>query len=216
MARVLIDRQTNMNPAPEETDDDDLLRARGGDGIALGQLMDRHKDYMTTFVQLQLGRRMQSKVEASDVVQEAMLDAIRQFPAFRGTTEIEFTTWLRRILVGKVALTLRQYLGTQSRDIKLEQRLATGIDDSAQPGDVEVLTSLSTASMHAMRREESLLLAKALTKLPELYRAVVIHRSIENLSFREIAELLGKTENSVQKLWVRALTKLRGSLEAGT
>jgi RNA polymerase sigma-70 factor (ECF subfamily) len=195
-------------------DPDRLIQeARGGNEAVLGRLLESYRQYLTLLVRVQIGRRLQGKVDPADLVQETFLDAHRQFSQFRGTTEAEVVAWLRRILAGQFALVLRRYLGTKGRDVKMERELAVQIDQSSQALDRGLLASYSTPSQHAARREQAVLLAEALAQLPEDYREVIILRHVEGLTFGEVAQRMDRSENSVQKLWVRALASLRRSLE---
>jgi len=189
-----------------------LNQARGGNEAALGQLLESYSRYLTLLARLQIGRRLQGKVDPSDVVQETFLEAHRQIENFRGNTEAELIAWLRRILAGQIALTLRRFLGTKGRDMKLERELAAQLDQSSQALDGGLVASYSTPSQHASRREQAVLLAEALDKLSEDYREVIILRHLEGLSFNEVATRMERSEDSVQKLWVRALASLRRTL----
>ena len=193
-----------------------LLRAKGGDESALGRLLESYSNYLTLLARVQIGRRIQGKVDAGDVVQETYLEIHRQFPQFRGTTEAEFTAWLRRILAGQLALTLRRYLGTRGRDVNLERDLGAQLDESSQAMDGGFVAATSTPSQHVSKREQAVLLANALDRLPPDYREVIILRHIEALPFAEVAGRMGRSEDSVQKLWVRALASLRRSMDGGT
>ena len=190
-----------------------IREARGGNEGALGQLLESYSPYLTLLARVQIGRRLQGKVDAGDLVQETVLDAHRQIRQFRGTSEAELVAWLRRILAGQMALVLRRFLGTKGRDVKLERELAAQIDQSSQVLDRGLLATYSTPSQHASRREQAVLLAEALARLPEDYREVIILRHLESLTFGEVAERMNRSENSVQKLWVRALANLRRLLE---
>src|SRR5437016_4813866 len=90
-----------------------LDRARAGDDVATGQLLESYSKYLMLLARVQIGRRLQGKADASDLVQETFLEAHRQMKQFRGTTEGELLAWLRRILAGQTALLLRRYLGTK-------------------------------------------------------------------------------------------------------
>ena len=159
---------------------------------------------------------MQGKVDASDVVQETFLEAHRDFAQFRGGSETAFIGWLRGILVSNLANVVRRYRGTQARDVRLEQQLVVELDRSSQQIDRGLAAPQSSPSQHAARREQAVLLANALDRLPEQYREVIILRHLEGLKFPEVARRMGRTEGSVQKLWARALTELRRSLGGGT
>jgi RNA polymerase sigma-70 factor (ECF subfamily) len=192
-----------------------LDQARAGDETATGQLLESYEGYLTLLARVQIGRRLQGKADAGDLVQETFLEAHRQIRNFRGTTEAELTAWLRRILAGVIALMLRRYLGTKGRDVKLERELQFQLDQSSQAMDAGFVATHSTPSQHASRREQAVLLAESLEKLPADYREVIVLRHIEALSFPEVAARMGRSEDSVQKLWVRSLASLKKSLGGG-
>src|SRR5947209_1725062 len=97
-----------------------LLQAtRAGDAASLGRLLELYRRYLALLARVQIGQRLQGKVDASDLVQETFLDAHRNFARFRGTSEAELTRWLRQILAAKLADLFRRYLGTQGRDVRL-------------------------------------------------------------------------------------------------
>jgi RNA polymerase sigma-70 factor (ECF subfamily) len=194
-----------------------LERARNGDAPARGALLESYGRYLNLLARVQIGRRIQGKVDPDDVVQETFLEAHRQFAGFRGTTEAELLAWLRRILAGQIALTVRRYVGTKGRDVNLERELAVQLDQSSQAiggnaGGGALAGAFSTPSQRASRREHAALLAEALERLSEDYREVIILRHIEQLGFAEVARRMHRSEDSVQKLWVRALASLRGAL----
>jgi RNA polymerase sigma-70 factor (ECF subfamily) len=187
-----------------------LQQARGGDESALGRLFESYSRYLTLLARVQISRRLRGRVEAADIVQETFLDAHRQFSRFRGATEAELVAWLRRILAGQLSLMLRRALGPRERQGVSPRELEVRLDQSSQAMD-RALT-LSTPSQHAVRREQAVLLAEALGKLSHEYREVIILRHLESLTFAQVAQRMNRSEDSVQKLWVRALASLRGKL----
>jgi RNA polymerase sigma-70 factor (ECF subfamily) len=190
-----------------------LQRARGGDEAAIGTLLKGYARYLTLIAQIQIGKRLQAKVDADDVVQDVFLEAHRQFVNFRGTTEGELTAWLRRILAGQIAGVFRRYLGTRGRDAQLERDLQIQLDESSRMLDRGLVGGGNSPSQSVSRREQAVLLAEALDRLPADYRAVIVHRHIEQLSFAEVAQRMERSEDSVQKLWMRALKSLRTEME---
>jgi RNA polymerase sigma-70 factor (ECF subfamily) len=104
---------TRDKPDPEEL----LRQARTGNGAALGQLLELYRSYLALLARLQIGRRLQGKVDAADLVQETFLEAHRSWVQFRGTSEAELIGWLRQILASKLSELIRRYLGTQRRDV---------------------------------------------------------------------------------------------------
>jgi RNA polymerase sigma-70 factor, ECF subfamily len=194
-------------PDPEEL----LGLARAGSGPALGQLLELYGSYLALLARLQIGRRLQGKVDAADLVQDTFLEAHRHFAEFRGTVEAELVCWLRQILAGRLANLVRRY-GTRRRDLRLERELADELDRSSRVLDQSLAAPHSTPSQRAARREQAVLLADALGRLPEDYREVIILHHLEELAFAEVARRMGRTVDSVKNLWARALAQLRRSL----
>ncbi|MHC4731855.1 MAG: sigma factor, partial [Planctomycetota bacterium] len=90
-----------------------LGAARQGDADALGKLLDAHRNYLRLLARLEVGRRLQAKIDASDLVQETFLQANRAFPDFRGASEAEMLQWLRSILASRLSKAVRHYCGAQ-------------------------------------------------------------------------------------------------------
>jgi RNA polymerase sigma-70 factor (ECF subfamily) len=189
-----------------------LQQARAGDAVALGSLLELYRNYLTLLARLQISRRLQSKVDPADLVQETFLKAHRHFGQLRGTSEVELVSWLRQILAGNVANLVRHYFGTQGRDIRLEQELAYELEQSSAAWSVGLVADQSSPSQRAAAREEALVLADALAELPSDYSEVIVLRHLQGLPFAEVAERMSRSVDSVEKLWVRALARLRKSL----
>jgi RNA polymerase sigma-70 factor (ECF subfamily) len=192
-----------------------LSRARAGDDDALGQMLERYRPYLMLLARVQIGRHLQGKADCADVVQETFLEAARHFANFRGETEPELTAWLRQILATSLARLVRHYLGTQARDVRLERALANDLDQSSRDIGQSLVAVQSTPSQRASRGEETVLLAEALQLLSADYREVIVLRHMEGLTFPQIAERMGRSVDSVEKLWVRGLTRLRQTMGAG-
>ncbi len=186
-----------------------LLQARQGADTARGELLENYRVYLDLLARVEIGRRLQTKVDASDVVQETFLEAHRNFAQFRGGSEAEFVAWLRGILAARIANVVRHYVGTQGRDIRREQALEINLDHSSRALDRGLISLHSSPSQQAVRHEQGVFLAQALARLPEDYREVVVLRHLEELSFPEVALRMERSLDSVQKLWVRALARLR-------
>ena len=196
-------------------DPEKMLRlAQAGDGEALGRLLELYRNYLTLLARLQINRRLRAKIDASDLVQETFLKAHGNFGQFRGATEAELAGWLRRILATTLVSVVRHYLGRRRRDVRLERELAAGVEESSQALDAGLAAKQSSPSCQAARREQGVLLADALARLPADYREVLILRHLEGLPFPEVARRMNRTAGSVEKLWIRALARLRRSLGA--
>jgi len=194
-------------PDPEEL----LGLARGGSGPALGQLLELYRNYLALLARLQIGRRLQGKVDAADLVQDTFVEAHRHFREFRGTTEGEIVAWLRQILAGLLGNLVRRYLGTQRRDVRLERKLVDELDRSSRALDQNLAVPQSTPSQWAARREQAVLLVDAMARLPDDYREVIILHDFEGQTFPDVARRMGRTVDSVKNIWARALAQLRRS-----
>jgi len=194
-----------MSASPEEI----IANVRTGADEALGSLLELYRNYLRLLARIEIGRKLQGKLDASDLVQETFLEAHRNFGLFRGNDEPQFVSWLRQILAAKVANLVRHYFGTQGRDVRLEQELAANIDNSSRMLSRELAASMTSPSLQAARREQAVLLADALEKLPLDYKEVIILRHLEGLTFPEVAKRMERSQDSVEKLWLRALARLR-------
>lgn len=201
-----------MPPEPDAL----LAEARAGDATVLGQLLEQYRPYLTLLAQVQIGKRLQGKVDAADLVQDTFLDAHRNFGLFRGSNEGQLVAWLRQILAARLADLLRRYLGTQGRDVRLEREIADALDQSSILIGNVLAAQHPTPSEQVARREQSVLLANALDRLPLDYRTVLILRHFEELTFPQVADRMGRTVDSVEKLWMRGLVALRRLLEEGS
>lgn len=186
-----------------------LKMARQNVPGARGDLLENYRNYLELLARVEIGRLLQTKLDTADVVQETFLEAHRHFDGFRGNTESELVAWLRSIFSAKLSNLVRHYLGTQARDIRRENALEFNLDHSSRMLDRGLFTPEGTPSQQVVQREQGVLLAEALAKLPDNYREVIVLRHLEELTFPEVAQRLERTENSVQKIWVRALAKLR-------
>ncbi|WP_165230290.1 sigma-70 family RNA polymerase sigma factor [Aquisphaera insulae] len=191
-----------------------LASARMGNNPALGELLERYRNYLSLLARVQIGRQLQGKLDVADVVQEAFLAAHRAIGQFRGINEAQLLAWLRQILVAILANQVRKYVGTRRRDVTLERELQDHVDQSSAWLGPNLASPQSSPSAQASRREQAVLLADAMESLPADYREVIILRQLEGLSFPDVARRMGRTEDSVKNLWARALVRLRRSLNA--
>ena len=201
-------------PAAAQPDPETLIQhARGGDGRAVGQLLSIYRQYFKLLARLHIDRRMQPKMDASDIVQELLLQAHRAFPRFRGTTEAEWLAWLRRILAHNAANFVRQYRGTGKRQVNREVPLAGGRDSSRPAGAFDPSDGGETPSQQLIRREKELQMADALARLPADCQEVIVLRNLQRLPFDAVARSMGRSRPAVQMLWMRAIQKLQETMK---
>jgi RNA polymerase sigma-70 factor (ECF subfamily) len=202
---------------PTETSAENLQSllelARQGDDAALQQLFLLYRSYLVTLARPQIHRRLQGKVDASDLAQESLLEAHRCFTQFRGTSTPEFAGWLRSILAHRLARHLRHFFDAQARDAKLEHSLVDELDNASSILDGGLADQGDSPSEIAVARESNLMIADALESLPEDYRQVIFLRHFEGLSFAQVAESMHRSVDSVEKLWMRALARLRRNVK---
>jgi RNA polymerase sigma-70 factor, ECF subfamily len=195
----------NTTSSPNEI----IGQARAGDAEKLGQLLNAYRHYLRLLARLEIGRNLQAKLDASDLVQDTLLEAHRNFPRFQGTTETQFVCWLRQIMAATLANLLRRYLGAQRRDVRLERQLAAQLDESSRILDCGLIDQAGSPSQQASHREQAVFMADALANLPADYQEVIILRHLEGLSFPEVSTRMGRSLDSVEKLWMRGLVRLR-------
>lgn len=189
-----------------------LNQARCGDGQALGKLFEGFRRYLKLLAQLQINGKLQAKIDASDVVQETFLKAHRDLAMFRGTSERELMTWLRRILAANLADHVHRHYGRQRRDVRLERSLQQQLDRSSHALDGGLVLAHATPSEQMAHREQALVLADALEQLPKDYREVLVLHHFKGLTFQEVARRMDRSVDSVKQLWMRALVRLRRTL----
>ncbi|HEY3243005.1 MAG TPA: sigma-70 family RNA polymerase sigma factor [Phycisphaerae bacterium] len=193
-----------------------LAKARQGSRESLGALLESYRSYLRLLLRAQIAEHLQGRGSDSDVVQETVMEAYRDFRQFRGRTEGELLAWLRRILVHNLARFIERNVTTQKRDVRrevsLERRLGRVEDSSAQL--LSALTNgRSSPTAHLRRRERAALLADLLTRLPAHYREVIVLRDLEGLPFEQVAERMQRSAAAARQLYVRALDKLREVVE---
>jgi RNA polymerase sigma-70 factor (ECF subfamily) len=174
---------------------------------------ETYRRYLLVLARVQLARAgpVRNKLEASDIVQETLLQAHVARDQFRGQTPEEFAGWLRRILANKLVDAERRF-GRKKRDAVLEASYRETIDDSADRIVRIPARPQSSPSQHLLRHERELRLIEALDALPEDQRTAVELRYLGELSLTEISAVMERSKPSVAGLLRRGLAALRGEL----
>jgi RNA polymerase sigma-70 factor (ECF subfamily) len=196
----------------EPNEIDDLLnRAANGDGQALNRLFDVYRSRLKKMVRLRLNRRLQGRVDDSDILQDAYLDAARRLPDYLQDPRAPFFLWLRRITGDKLLEVHRTHLGTQMRDVNREISLHRGALPAANSVSLaaQLLGRLTSPSQAAVRAEMRLKLQEALNSLEPLDREVLSLRHFEQLTNIEAAQELGLEPSAASKRYIRALARLQ-------
>lgn len=193
-----------------------LLQARDGNATKIGRLLQLYRNYLTILATAQLDARLRRRMSPSDLVQEAMLGAFRDFSQFCGSTERELLAWLRRILIHCLHHAYERHIRAGRRDLRREvslDALDRSLDRSAARMRQDIVDEQSSPSAPTHERERAVEMADKLAVLRPDYRDVIVLRNLQGLSFEEIAERLHRKPGAVRMLWLRAIEKLRHAYE---
>ena len=192
-----------------------LKRCRQGDPAAREELFSRYRHYLWLLAQAQLGRHLRAKCDPSDLAQQTLLEAHRDFNQFAGNQEAELLGWLRQILAHNLYNETRRFATQQrnaSREVSLDQFRA-GLDHSSMilgrclAGDDE------RPSEAVRQRETAVEVADLVARLPDDYRTVIVLRVFEGMSAEAVATQMNRSAGAVRMLQLRALTALRAEME---
>ncbi len=170
---------------------------------------ERYRSYLLVLARINLRTwgPVAHKVDASDVVQEALLQGHVALSQFRGTTSAEFEAWLRKILGNKLTDAFRHF-GHKKRDAAREQAIHQVLDGSATR-IVELAADQTSPSQYVLRNEGAIRLADALEALPNDQREAVELHHLAGHSVSEVAEQMARTKPAVAGLLRRGLKALR-------
>jgi RNA polymerase sigma-70 factor (ECF subfamily) len=198
-----------------------MAKARAGETDALGELCALYRNYLRMVVRTGLGPKLRERVELSDVVQEALVEVVRQFPQFTGQNEAALVGWLRR-LVGQKLADLARYHNRAKRSAGgpvMPLDAPWGVEGGGDPGQgggrlLDMLAlSQTSPSEAASRRELIILLADALADLPGTEAEVLWLYHADGLSFEAIGERLGLSRKSIRGIWARGLKAVKRSID---
>lgn len=206
-------------PSAEHDGDDDradtldlVERARDGDRDALDRLVARFRPRLEAFIHVRLGSRLRGCVEPSDVFQETWRRATGSIESFRWRGKGSFFRWISTVAENVIRNWARYYLHSTKRNPAADVPLGVpGDDDSSHDGvpGAAIVAPDPTPSESLRRKERLDRLAAALRRLPPAYRQVIVLVRLRGLSRREVARRMGRSEDAISMLLVRALRKLR-------
>ena len=185
--------------------DQEADQCLAGDKLQSGEL-EAFTPYLLAIANEKLRRDVRAKIAPSDVVQEALVEAVKHREDFRGGTTTELKYWLRRIVVNKIVDAHRHFCGSIKRNANREQT----IDG---PAPTWIVSSDSTPSQRIKREEQEQQLVVAIGRLSPDHREVVVLHKFDGLKFTEIAARTGRSAAAVRGLWCRAVQSLRNELE---
>jgi RNA polymerase sigma-70 factor (ECF subfamily) len=188
------------------------MSIRSGQRDAFNELFDRHRQDLRRAVQLRLDRRLQARLDASDIVQEAQMEAYRRLDDYLARRPMPFSLWLRKTAQERIANHRRAHLETARRSLRREEALP---DKSSMLLAAPLLgVAASSPSQRLIKREYQRLVNEAVADLAELDREVLLMRHVEGMSHREIAQVLDLSHDAVRARYGRALVKLQRLLAA--
>jgi RNA polymerase sigma-70 factor (ECF subfamily) len=191
-----------------------IERARAGDAAAVGEIFALHRNRLRRMVEMRLDRRLQGRIDASDVIQEAHLEAAERLPEYLRDPKLPLFLWLRLVVGERMAKLHRTHLGTQKRDAALEVSIFREALPAASSAALaaHLLGKHTSPTQAAVRAERLMRLQEAINSLEPIDREIVSLRHFEELSRGEAAQALGIEESAAAKRYVRAMKRLKDLL----
>jgi len=186
-----------------------LAQARDGDGGAVEDLLERHRPGLRRMVDARIDRRLERRVDASDIVQDVLLEASQRLEDYLRDPRLPFSLWLRQLAQDRVIDMHRRHRLAGRRSLDREQPLQTGDEDSSRELVIQLRDPELTPAAHALREELRDQFLRALGRMDEADREILMMRHFEQLSNSEAAELLGLSEPAAGMRHLRALRRLR-------
>ncbi len=188
-----------------------LRRIRAGEQHALGELFGTHRERLHRMVQLRLDRRLHGRIDPSDVIQEAFLDAARRLAEYAADPAMPPFLWIRFLTAQRLSTLHRIHLGVKGRDAGREVSLHSGPLPSADSRSLAALLlgRLTTPSRAAIRAEVQIQIQDALNAMDPIDREILALRHFEELNNSETATVLGLHKAAASNRYVRALRRLK-------
>jgi RNA polymerase sigma-70 factor (ECF subfamily) len=196
--------------------DEDLRRAAAGDEVSWRRLVEAHHDRLRRVVDLRLDPRLRGRLDPSDVLQEAYLDAARALPEYVRQPPLPFHLWLRGLVCSRLTKLCRRHLGASKRDAGRDVSLFEAAPEAPSAVLAAELVGRDDRPSEAARRAElQARITEALEKLDPLDREALVLRHFEQLTSVEVGQVLGITAAAAGKRYLRALERLRLLLDEG-
>jgi RNA polymerase sigma-70 factor (ECF subfamily) len=205
---------SSIMTAESENPEELLQRVRDGDAQALVALFSRYRDRLKRMVRLRLDRRLQGRVDPSDVLQEAYLDVARRAEEYVRKPSVPVFLWLRLVTGQRLMALHRQHLGAQMRDVGQEVSLYHGATPHATSVSLAelLLGRLTSPTQAAQRAEIQIRLQEVINAMDPIDREVLTLRHFEELSNVETAQVLGIQKSTASNRYLRALKRLKDTL----
>ncbi len=197
-----------VSPANSSTDEL-LSRAAAGDEAAVNELLARHRHRLRQMVAVRMDQRLAGRVDPSDVVQDAMVEACKRLPEYFRDRPIPFYPWLRQLAWNRLVDLYRFHVEGARRAVGREEAIAAELSDASVMALCKRLSGSGTSpSRNILRKELRQRVRAALAELPEHYREVMVMRHLEQLSIEEIAAITSVPEGTVKSRLFRGIDRL--------
>jgi RNA polymerase sigma-70 factor (ECF subfamily) len=190
-----------------------LERSNRGDATARRELLVRHRERLRRMVALRLDRRLNARVDPSDVVQEALADAAQHLDDYLRDRPLPFYPWLRQFAWERLCKLHRHHIHARRRSIIREETDMPLPDESVRQLAHRLLAGGTSPSRRLIRQEQREQVRAALAELAPQDREVVVMRHLEQMETAEVAAALGISEGAVRNRQYRAVMRLRTLLE---
>ena len=191
-----------------------LAAAKGGDDDAVNRLLEKHRAAVHRLVQVRLDRKVQQRVDVSDVVQDVMIEASGRLDKYLNDPVMAFHLWLRQIAWDRIIDTYRRHRVSAKRNMDREQPMKGGApDQSTMDFAAHLCDPAMTPQAAATQREIAVQVEQTIELLGDQDREIIIMRHYEHLSNQEIAEVLGLNAPAASMRYLRALRRLRELLD---
>jgi RNA polymerase sigma-70 factor, ECF subfamily len=193
-----------------------LRRAAAGDAQALAELFTHYRPRLRQMVKLRLDRRLQQRVDPSDVLQEAYIDMARRLSEYAQDPALPLFLWMRLLTGQRLIDVHRRHLGARMRDARQEVSLHQGAMPQASSVSLaeKLLGQITSTSGVAERAELQVLLQEALNGMDPIDREVLALRHFEMLSNAECAQVLDISQKAASNRYIRAIQRLKDVLDA--
>lgn len=202
---------------PKQSDTQNLVNhAVEGNSQAIAELFGLYRDRLKRMVSLRLDRRLQKRVDPSDVVQEALIVASNRLSEYANDPPMDFYLWLRWIAADKLLNAHREHLGTQKRDVSQEVSIyRRPMPEACSVSLAQQLLGQLTSPTQAVERAElQLIVQDVLNGLEPIDREILVLRNFEQMTTTETAETLGIKRSTASKRYISALKRLKQALNS--
>jgi len=201
---------------PEQDKTMELLEAaRQGNDDAVNQLIDRHRNALRHLVRMRLDRKIQRRVDVSDVVQDVLIEANRRLKTYLENPAMPFHLWIRHIARDRIIDAHRRHRGSAKRSVDREQPMVIpgGFDQSSIILASQLVDREKTPAAKTMEKELARRVEDAITDLDDVDAEVIVMRHYEQLTNQEIAQALNLTEPAASMRYLRAVRRLRDLIQ---